>query len=258
MKDRHHLPKARYFASSESSTTPQPNGAIAHWRNCVKARTPCHWTRNRPAVRCRSTDPGARGSATRAPRSRRILCRCRSALRQGESARPRACEELGAQFGREMPGPHHAAIATAAAGLQELYEDLAIAAAVHDNSYVRRAATRGLHRCNHPALASTFLMPAADTDWMVRRYAAVGLFREPHEPHGRPTAERSLTTRRDGQHDAHGRGLETDPRARPHRRDMEAGATFAFPACGSSALGDSRMPRLRAVARAGGRECRSG
>lgn len=167
----------------------------------------------------------------------------------GASARKAALEALSPLFSLPMPAPHHAVIAVCSAGLHELFDEVAVLAAVHEDRFVRRAAVEGLYQCNQDALAPAFIFPAIDEDATVRRYAAVGL------------AENSMT--------AFAHRLRKDPdkvvreeatRAfscpgqpwmvrDPYRKVMEKSEAFALPVIGSALLQADELPRLRSHAR---------
>lgn len=167
----------------------------------------------------------------------------------GEAARPSAVSELAPLLSAPMPSPHVAVIAATAAGLHELYDAVAAAAAGHPERYVRRAAVEGLYQVNQPRLAAAFLIPSTDPDPGVRRYAAVGLAengilagsgrlcRDPDEQVARAARK------------AFARPGEPTLVRDAHRRVMERSESFALPQCGSSLLPGTVFPLLEDLAR---------
>jgi HEAT repeat protein len=168
----------------------------------------------------------------------------------GEAARTRAVAALAPLLTAPMPSPHVAVIAATAAGLHELYDAVAAAAAGHADHYVRRAAVEGLYQVNQPRLAAVFLLPSTDPDPGVRRYAAVGL-----AENGILTGSGRLCRDPDPQvaraaREAFSRPGEPTLVRDAHRRVMERSESFSLPRCGSSLLSATALPSLQALANA--------
>jgi hypothetical protein len=166
----------------------------------------------------------------------------------GESARGAAVSALASTMTAPMPAPHVGVIAATAAGLHELYDAVAAAAATHDERYVRRAAVEGLYQVNQGGLAPAFLIPSTDVDPGVRRYAAVGL-----AENGILTGSGRLCRDVDGQVAKAARTAFSRPGTPilvrdAHRRVMERSESFSLPTCGAALMPSQAFPRLEAEA----------
>jgi hypothetical protein len=169
--------------------------------------------------------------------------------RDGPVARGAAVAALRPLLDEAMPAPHVAVIAITAAGLHELFDSVAAAGVVHANRFVRRAAIEGLYQVNQPRLAPVFLIPSADADSGVRRYAAVGLAENSVLVGARRLCYDRDETVANAARQAFARpGAPTLVRD-PHRRVMNTSQSFSLPDCGSPTMRTARFPRLAEVAR---------
>jgi hypothetical protein len=148
-----------------------------------------------------------------------------------------------------MPAPHVAVIAITAAGLHELFDEVAVAGVTHAERFVRRAAIEGLYQVNQPSLAPVFLIPSSDADPGVRRYSAVGL-----AENNVLVGARRLCYDLDKSVADVARSAFAHPGAPtlvrdPHRRVMNESQSFCLPDCGSPTMTTGRFPRLSEIAR---------
>lgn len=167
---------------------------------------------------------------------------------RGADARSEAISTIRPLILAAMPGPHVAAIATTAAGLHELYDEVAAIGVMHEDKYVRRAAIEGLYQVNQPALAPVFLLPSVDTDAGVRRYAAVGLAENAIlTGSGRLCRDRDKTVA-EAARSAYAHPGEPALVRDPHRRVMDKSTSFRLPECGGCLLSYTRFKHLRGAA----------
>lgn len=166
----------------------------------------------------------------------------------GAEARFSAIRTLGALICKPMPAPHVAVIAVTAAGLHELFDEVAVAGITHHDHFVRRAAIEGLYQVNQPSLAPVFLIPSSDADPGVRRYSAVGLAENNVLVGARRLCYDLDKNVAKAARTAFARPGSPTLIRDPHRRVMNESQSFHLPDCGSPTMTTRRFPRLSEVA----------
>lgn len=168
-----------------------------------------------------------------------------SLYEKGELGRKEAVKQLIPLFKIKMPAPQFAVIAACSAGLSEIFEEVAYVAIAHENVYVRRAAIEGLYKCNQEGFIEAFLLASSDEDYMVRKYAAVGLSENmiTSQAH-RLCNDENMEVRKEAKKAFACPGNPVNVRD-PHRKVMENNPIYELPSCGSILLMKKKMYTLK-------------